>query len=145
MDCFYKNGLKFECKNCGHCCADEPGYVFLSEKDIQVLSDGLNLSKDDFIITYCRTIDFGAMKLVSLIEKDNYDCVFLTDKGCKVYEYRPIQCRTYPFWQHILEDEKSWNDEALQCPGMNKGKIHSKKEIESYLNDRLGNNPLILK
>ena len=34
--CFYEKGLAFECQGCGYCCSSEPGYVFLSEKDINI-------------------------------------------------------------------------------------------------------------
>lgn len=144
MGCFYKNGLRFECKNCGHCCSDEPGYVFLSQEDISNLSAGLGIDEKDFTDTYCRVVEFGALKMISLLEKENYDCIFLSDKGCMLYDYRPKQCRTYPFWAHILESEDQWNKESHECPGINHGKLYTKKDIDEYLNDRLGNNPVIL-
>ena len=45
-------------------------------------------------------------------------CVFLKDNKCSVYEVRPSQCRTYPFWpQHIL-GRAEWEAEAVRCEGM---------------------------
>ena len=72
--CFYEKGLKFECQGCNYCCSSEPGYVFLSENDIKRLSDGLSMDRQSFIDTYCRVVDMGAFKMISLLEKDNYDC-----------------------------------------------------------------------
>ena len=56
---------------------------------------------------------------MSLIEKINYDCVFW-DNGCTVYQARPVQCITYPFWPVIIESELRWNKESNNCPGINK-------------------------
>lgn len=142
--CFYDKGLRFECQGCKYCCSAEPGYVFLSEEDIQKMAKGLDMDRQAFIDTYCRIVDMGAFKMISLLEKENYDCIFLCNKGCKVYEYRPRQCSTYPFWAHVLEDQASWDEEAKSCPGMNKGRLYTKKEIEAKLESRLENNPVII-
>ncbi len=143
-NCFYEKGLRFECQGCNYCCSSEPGYVFLSEEDIQKMSKGLGMDRQSFIDTYCRIVDMGAFKMISLLEKDNYDCIFLYEHGCKVYENRPRQCSTYPFWAHVLEDKQSWDEEAKLCPGMNKGKLYTKKEIEEKLATRVANNPVII-
>ena len=143
-NCFYEKGLAFECQGCGYCCSSEPGYVFLSEKDIQGMADCLGMERRQFIDTFCRIVDMGAFKMISLREKENYDCIFLTDKGCKVYSARPRQCADYPFWAHILEDQESWDAESKLCPGMNRGKIHTKREIDAILKDRRANNPVVI-
>lgn len=144
MGCFYNNGLKFSCQGCNYCCSSEPGYVFLSQNDLTLLAQGMNMTEEAFINTYCRKVDMGAFYMVSLIEKENYDCIFLSEKGCKVYNFRPTQCRTYPFWANVLENETTWNEESKLCKGMNHGKLYTKKEIEDKLNKRLGNDPLII-
>lgn len=143
-NCFYDKGLNFECQGCNYCCSSEPGYVFLSENDIKRLSEGLSMDRQSFIDTYCRTVDMGAFKMISLLEKDNYDCIFLQGGGCKVYPYRPTQCQTYPFWAHVLEDQSSWDEESKSCPGINKGKLYTKKEIEAKLKQRVGNEPVMI-
>jgi len=142
--CFYEKGLRFECQGCNYCCSTEPGYVFLSEQDIDTLSKGLSMDAQTFVETYCRIVDMGAFKMISLLEKDNYDCIFLTKEGCKVYPFRPLQCRTYPFWAHVLEDSSTWEEEGRSCPGIGKGKVHTKDEIDSMLALRLGNDPIMI-
>ncbi|MCR4676503.1 MAG: YkgJ family cysteine cluster protein [Sphaerochaetaceae bacterium] len=144
MACFYEKGLKFTCQGCGYCCSSEPGYVFLSETDIKTMSEGLGLSRDKFIDTYCRYVDMGAFYLVSLLEKENYDCIFMNGKGCGAYEFRPLQCRTYPFWANVMESQETWDEESRLCPGMNKGQLHTKNEINSALNSRLKAQPLVI-
>ncbi|MFA6687879.1 MAG: YkgJ family cysteine cluster protein [Sphaerochaetaceae bacterium] len=144
MDCFYEQGLKFECTGCGYCCSSEPGYVFLSDIDAKRLTAATGLSMAQFLEVYCRKIDMGAFKLVSLKERENFDCIFLTEAGCSVYDARPEQCRTYPFWASIMENRENWDEEAKSCPGIGKGKIHTKREIDGILSSRRGNGPMMV-
>ena len=130
---FYENGLKFECKRCSKCCRFDPGYVFLSYNDLDKLLKYFNLSENKFSEKYCRIVDMGGHKRLSLSEKENYDCIFWSNGGCEIYEARPLQCRSYPFWKPLLSDRKSWDDEAVTCPGMNHGRIVEKKELEEWL------------
>ena len=136
MEKFYKNGLNFSCTQCGHCCRHEPGYVFLSENDFQGIIDYLSISEEEFLKKYCRIIDIGFFKKVSLQEKSNYDCIFWQNGlGCSIYQVRPLQCRSYPFWPAIMESQESWDREAASCPGINQGKIHSAGEIDRWLSE----------
>lgn len=130
MNCFYEDGLRFSCvPHCRYCCGVEPGYVFLCEEDIKRLSSHLHLSRQEFIETYCRR-DSEVGDVLTLLEKPDFDCIFLGDDGCTVYQARPEQCRTYPFWDTILKDRRTWNKEEAWCPGINQGELHSKEEIE---------------
>jgi Fe-S-cluster containining protein len=41
-------------------------------------------------------------------------CVFLSANGqCGIYETRPLQCRTYPFWPSLLATPEDWEEEAV--------------------------------
>lgn len=57
----------------------------------------------------------------ALIEKksQNNDCIFLKDKKCSIYQARPTQCRTFPFWIENLNSEESWKLAAQSCEGIN--------------------------
>ncbi len=137
MSSFYKNGLQFSCTQCGHCCRHEPGYVFLSENDVKQAVDYLSISEEDFLKKYCKIVDIGFFKKVTLVEKSNYDCVFWLDGvGCEIYQARPLQCRSYPFWPNIMDSAESWAEEAKHCPGMNQGKLHKEKAINDWLEKR---------
>ena len=145
MSNFYDGGLQFSCvSGCVYCCGVEPGYVFLSQVDLDRLCKHTNLSQDEFIRTYCHYVDMGAAKMISLLEKKNNDCIFLGKTGCTVYEARPIQCRTYPFWSSVVESKESWDEEALLCPGIGHGKRYSKKEIENLVRQRIANGPIMI-
>jgi Fe-S-cluster containining protein len=105
--------------------------VFLRKKDVKRLVSRLKMGYTEFVETFCRWIPSGCgEKQLALKEKSNYDCIFWKE-GCTVYEARPLQCRTYPFWPSILDSEETWN--SIICPGMGKGEMHSFREIESLL------------
>jgi hypothetical protein len=53
-----------------------------------------------------------------------------------------VQCGTYPFWSSILESEESWEEEKAHCPGVGKGRLYSKREIEERLYARRAAKPL---
>ncbi|MBK5201779.1 MAG: YkgJ family cysteine cluster protein [Spirochaetaceae bacterium] len=145
MGNIYKKGLSFECQGCNYCCSVEPGYVFLSQEDLDNLSLHFQISQSEFIDKYCRKVDLGIGYRISLIEKDNYDCIFLTKKGCYCYNARPLQCRTYPFWPTIIESQKTWENEGQSCPGIEKGSKKIKKsEIEKKLQSMKDFIPIII-
>ncbi|MFZ4403918.1 MAG: YkgJ family cysteine cluster protein, partial [Pseudobdellovibrionaceae bacterium] len=61
------------------------------------------------------------------------DCLFLKDKKCSIYEARPTQCRTWPFWPEVMP-AKAWKKDVVSfCPGVGKGKLWSPEEIKSIL------------
>jgi uncharacterized protein len=113
---FYKNGLKFKCQKCGGCCGGFPGYVWLTKNDKLKISNFLKITIEEFRKRYCRLVK-GRW---SLKEKHpNYDCIFLKDKKCQIYQTRPIQCITFPFWPEALSSNTSWEDLSKTCPGVN--------------------------
>ena len=40
---FYDKGLRFQCQMCRYCCSSEPGFVYLSDKEINEEAEKLNL------------------------------------------------------------------------------------------------------
>lgn len=139
---FYKNGLKFECQRCSFCCGHSPGFVYLSKRDLMTLCEHFNMTVTAFVEKYCRWADYYyGEQVLALLEKKNYDCI-LWDNGCSAYVARPVQCSTYPFWAWMVKDEQMWNECAQDCPGMNKGMLHSYEEIEETRKKYVENIPL---
>ena len=134
---FYGSGLKFECTRCSECCRHTSGYVFLSEKDLGTLARVTGRERQEFLRIYCRQISFGVARRISLKEKSNLDCIFWENGGCSVYEARPLQCRSFPFWSACVSSSEEWELHARQCPGMGKGALHPRSEIEHWLKQRL--------
>tara|TARA_B100001123_G_scaffold337796_1_gene382199 strand:- start:446 stop:904 length:459 start_codon:yes stop_codon:yes gene_type:complete len=139
------NGIRFKCQGSGNCCVsrDTYGYVYLSDNDSKKLSKYLNLNLTKFKKKYCsNTEGFTHLKE---IKKNKGNCIFLKDKRCSVYKSRPIQCRTWPFWNENMH-AKRWNLKITKfCPGINKGAILSKKKILNILEKDKKNDELILK
>ena len=141
-NCFYENGLNFQCQRCSHCCKDEPGFVYLSKIDLQNLLACYNLTKEEFIEKYCRFVPYyDGSEVLCLLEKENYECI-LWDNGCTAYNARPIQCSTYPFWSYILKNQQTWDEESKECPGINKGERVSFTDIQKAKELYEGNFPL---
>ncbi len=134
---FFGRGLRFQCTRCSRCCRYTPGYVFLSEADLKKLTAALEMEREEFLRQYCRRIAFGIVNRISLTEEPNLDCVFWKDEGCSVYEARPLQCRSFPFWSSCLSSREQWEEVAGQCPGIGKGRLHGRKEIEGWLRMRI--------
>lgn len=75
----------------------------------------LKTSLKEFIQKYCRRIG----NRLSLLEKGlDYDCVFLQGKQCQLYDARPRQCRTFPWWPENLETPAAWQETAMRCEGV---------------------------
>lgn len=127
---FYEDGLKFQCQGSGNCCTShgEFGFVFLTLEDRRRFAKHLNISVSVFTRQYCDMKD-GVWHLKE--DPKNPDCMFLKNKRCTTYEARPTQCRTWPFWPEVM-NPKSWQKEVASfCPGIGKGKLWSKEEIET--------------
>ena len=81
---------------------------FFQKNDVEQAINFLSVSEEEFIEKYCTIVDIGFFKKVSLQEKSNYDCIFWQDGlGCAIYEARPLQCRSYPFWPSVMESRQS--------------------------------------
>ena len=130
---FYKDGLCFQCTRCSKCCRHDPGYVFLSKNDLTLLSSLFKISQKEFLEKYCKTVNLGMFRRISLIEKKNNDCIFWDNGGCTIYEQRPLQCKTYPFWSSVLGSLEDWEALGRNCPGVNQGRRYTREEIEEKL------------
>jgi len=129
---WYQAGLRFECTQCGNCCTGAPGYVWVNKEEIETLAGLLKLDVEEFEKRYVRRV--GIRK--SLVEFPNGDCVFFHSESrtCQVYEGRPRQCRTWPFWNSNLAGPEAWERAAEHCPGCNRGKLVTLEKIEEQRN-----------
>ncbi len=126
---WYADGLKFKCSGCGDCCTGAPGYVWVNKQEIEGLAGALGFDDvEKFEEKYVRKI--GIRK--SLVEFPNGDCVFFDNgtRKCAVYDYRPRQCKTWPFWDSNLKSPDAWAETCEHCPGSGTGKLYSLEQIE---------------
>ena len=124
---WYAEGLRFKCTGCGDCCTGGPGYVWVTQEEIDALATRLKLTSAEFERRFVRYV--GVRR--SLKERKNYDCVFLdANRRCTVYEDRPKQCRTWPFWNSNIASPEAWQRTCEACPGSGQGKLYSLEAIE---------------
>lgn len=129
---WYRQGLRFECGRCGHCCRGA-GNVWISDSEIARLARALELSDAELRTLYTRRRGRGG---VSLRQKRNRDCAFWdAASGCRVSAQRPRQCRSYPFWAAVVRTPESWEAEAERCPGVGHGALHRAITIDASAAD----------
>ena len=129
---FYAKGLRFECTGCGECCRarhGKPSWVYVTIDERRRLARHLKLSTSTFTRRYCAKSN-GFFHL----RDPSSDCVFLDGARCTVYEARPGQCRTFPFWRENM-GQRAWNKTARECEGIGRGRRWSVTEIEVRLED----------
>jgi uncharacterized protein len=147
---WYKDGLRFACTACGNCCTGGPGYVWITGEEVQRLACHLHLPLEETVRRHCRNVA-GRLSLRETVRDGLHDCVFLrieTPRGvdrngrpdapsagprrvCSIYPVRPLQCRTWPFWDGNLASQENWDRAAERCPGIHRGRLRSPAEIEA--------------
>lgn len=113
-----ESGTPCKRHKCIKCCVETE--MPLTETDIKRIS-GLGYKLEEFTVR-----DGKRFKL----KNKNGKCVFLTENGCKIYNYRPEGCRLYP----LIYDE-SINKPVLDdyCPYKNEFKP-TKDDAEKLIN-----------
>jgi hypothetical protein len=127
---FYVQGLRFECRGDGKCCLSRGkyGYVYLSFSDRRRLAAHFKMTTTEFTARYAKKED-GLYELIY----HGTDCPFFSDNRCSVYDARPWQCRTWPFWPENM-NKTVWEREVLPyCPGAGNGRLYTPEEIEEIL------------
>ncbi|MFK2823984.1 YkgJ family cysteine cluster protein [Arcobacter sp. YIC-80] len=106
------------CDTCaGKCCIGESGYIWINKTEIEKLAKHLNISIEDVGQKFLLKIGYKYSIKEIQLEKDNYACVFfdLNKKQCSIYEARPTQCRTFPFWDYFKENKE---EVFKECPAV---------------------------
>jgi uncharacterized protein len=108
---------KSACVACGgYCCIGSSGYIWTTSEEQKKISDILKIDIDEFRKEYLIYIN-GKYSIKELKISDIYYCVFFDTekKCCSIYDVRPKQCRSFPFWEYY----KDKIDLILEeCPGI---------------------------
>ena len=123
---FYRKGLKFECILCGECCRLPNGRIEISKAESEAIANSLDLDLYEFRESYCENDN----NILIIKENENHECLFLLEKRCTIYDFRPLQCRTFPFWPENLKSKYRWKLVKLYCPGIDDGPIISYEKIQ---------------
>lgn len=123
-------GIRFECiDGCTKCC-EIPGQVFVVEADIPAMAGLLSMTPEDFIEEKLCEIRQG---LYTLDMPDDEPCIYLENGQCGIYEARPLQCRTFPFWPENMANIAEWEKVERLCPGIGRGREYSVEEITDII------------
>ncbi len=124
--------MRFTClESCGgKCCTGDwsknASFVYLTQKDLIRLRAFLNQPYNEFA-------QYGYFKFTRFTDKlsrqwflkdSQQQCRFFVKGKCTVYEARPTQCRTFPFWPELMVKGQYAQLKKL-CPGVGKGDDHN--------------------
>jgi Fe-S-cluster containining protein len=92
----------------------------VTEKEMAGMAEFLKISFEDFVKKYTRNIEgrFSLKEVPSLSNPSDFDCIFLKDKKCTLYNVRPVQCQTFPWWPQNLNSPLEWEETARECEGI---------------------------
>lgn len=86
-------GVHYVCQRCTACCK-WPGDVRLEDDEIPRIAGFLGLSVDEFIARFTRLR--SNRQGLSLIEKENHECIMLDGISCRIHPVKPGQCSGFP-------------------------------------------------
>ena len=112
---FEKKKELFECAKCGNCC-EVPGYVFLNIKEAQIIAKTIGVSYAEFEEKNMRKVGHQHV----LRTPYSGGCIFWKEKRCTIYEARPSQCRTFPYWKELTGKHEDWKEIEKYCEGAKK-------------------------
>lgn len=105
--------IVFKCTTCGNCCRQR-GYVFIDKKEIKGLAEVLELDEQEFLRRYSEKVD----RRLRITGDYDRPCIFLEENCCRVYEKRPSQCRTFPFWRANFRYSGRLKEISSYCKGI---------------------------
>ncbi|MCR8689344.1 MULTISPECIES: YkgJ family cysteine cluster protein [Campylobacter] len=106
-----------KCDECGgKCCTGESGYIWIDESEIKILGEYLGYKPELIKEIFLEKFD----NRYSIKEKPyqkGWACIFFDEKNknCSIYEYRPKQCRSFPFWEHF---KTNYKELEMECIGV---------------------------
>ncbi|WP_324170910.1 YkgJ family cysteine cluster protein [Sulfurimonas sp.] len=114
FDYTFDSSACFSCE--GRCCTGDSGYIFVTKNEIEKISKLLSVEENNFVKNYLFKKGYK-YSIKEMKYNDSYECIFYDRdiKACSIYDERPSQCRTFPFWDYY----KIRLDELKQeCPGV---------------------------
>jgi len=105
------------CATCGgRCCTGESGYIYVNKAEMERIADFLAIEVEELKKRYLYKNGYKYSIKERKVQEE-FECIFYDTKanGCTIYMARPIQCRSFPFWDYY----KTRVDELKrECPGI---------------------------
>ncbi len=105
------------CNTCaGRCCTGESGYIYVTKDEVYKISQLLKLDAVVFVKKYLFKKGYK-YSIKEIKNGESYECIFYDRElnGCKIYNARPNQCITFPFWEYYKNKVEELKQE---CPGI---------------------------
>ena len=99
-------GVHYVCQRCTACCR-WPGDVRLEEGEIPAIATFLGMGEADFVEKFTRLR--SNRNSLSLIERENHECIMLEGNACRIHPVKPGQCAgfpnkwNFPGWRQVCE------------------------------------------
>ncbi|MCW5206039.1 YkgJ family cysteine cluster protein [Desulfobulbus sp. F5] len=105
------------CATCGgRCCRGAGGYVWVSWEELEEMAKVRGMNAGLFAKQYARRVHDRLSLQERIISGEHFCCFFdRIDCRCTIYESRPKQCRTFPFWERFKQDQQEL---FAECPGV---------------------------
>lgn len=117
------------CENCvGHCCTGESGYTWVSQIEISRIAAFLKQDTDFLISQYLVRI--GRRFCIREVKiQGSFYCLFFDERNrrCTIYDVRPAQCRTFPFWDYFRDNPE---EVVKECPGVRRIQVRGCRASE---------------
>uniref|UniRef100_K3WMT9 Methyltransferase domain-containing protein n=1 Tax=Globisporangium ultimum (strain ATCC 200006 / CBS 805.95 / DAOM BR144) TaxID=431595 RepID=K3WMT9_GLOUD len=109
--------FQFKCTQCGKCCTGKGGRVRVNDREIDEIARVTAMATADIKAQYLRHSDAEDQWFIQQTVDDT-QCVFLEGNKCSIYQARPTQCRTFPWWPQNLISDYDWHVAARDCEGI---------------------------
>jgi Fe-S-cluster containining protein len=105
----------FECG--GRCCTGESGNIWINKEEMADLASLLDIDVEELKKIYLKKIKYKYSIKEYMTKEFGYVCAFFDTqkKMCQIYEARPKQCRTFPFWDSFINNIEEVKQE---CPAI---------------------------
>ncbi len=126
--------MRFACQpGCTNCCTQK-GFVYITAADLERIAEFLGMAAEEFERRYV----YRTKNLLRLRVPRESQCRFLREGGCSIHPVKPTQCRIFPYWPELVEEEKEWRKTARYCPGIGRGnlvQIEAARELASEMRE----------
>lgn len=139
-----KKFREIKCGRCGTCCT-EP-IVPVTDSDVARICKLLNVAPQKIVQFYSMDemefdpesevwIKLKSGKKAMGLKKRNDRCIFLSDTiSCKVYNQRPMTCRTFPYmidFDEFGNPERVRRNKIVDCKSSRKGLSHLDQAVSN--------------
>ena len=105
----------------------------MEDDEIRAIADFLDMDEDIFIQKFTR-LRMNRNGL-SLIERENHECIMLENDRCKIQDVKPFQCKgfpnrwNFPDWQKVCKAKPVPMQEAINLGLVDDGDISANHSL----------------